>query len=94
MLEVDETPLTSEADFALKIQGDSMKPKFSDGDIILIRTQPCVEIGEIGIFILNNEGYVKKFEGDRLVSLNKKYSDIIFQEYDNICCKGKVLGKL
>ena len=91
MLEVDVTPLTSEADFALKIQGDSMKPKFTDGDIILIRTQPCVEIGEIGIFILNNEGYVKKFEGDRLVSLNKKYSDIIFQEYDNICCKGKVL---
>ena len=94
MLEVDETPLTAEANFALKIQGDSMEPKFRDGDIILIRTQPCVEIGEIGIFIINNAGYVKKFEGDRLVSLNQKYDDIVFEEYDEIYCKGKVIGKL
>lgn len=94
MLEVPETPLTAEANFALEVRGDSMEPKFYDGDTILIRTQPNVEEGEIGVFILNDEGYVKKFGGDRLISLNEKYDDILLSEYDNLQCKGKVIGKL
>lgn len=39
-------PLTFEsrrADYLLKIYGDSMEPKFSDGDYILIRQQPTVD---------------------------------------------------
>jgi len=65
MIEVESTSLTEMANFALRVAGDSMEPKFSDEDIILIKTQPCVDIGEIGVFILNNEGFVKQFGGDR-----------------------------
>ena len=94
MMEVESTSLTEMANFALRVAGDSMEPKFSDGDIILIKTQPCVDIGEIGVFILNDEGFVKQFGGNRLISLNKNYDDIILHEYDSFCCKGKVIGKL
>lgn len=94
LLEVDYSPLTTRANFALMVKGDSMVPKFFDEDIILIETQPCVEVGEIGVFILNDEGYVKKFGGDRLISLNAKYPDIIIHEYDSFYCKGRVIGKL
>lgn len=94
LLEVEHTPLTARANFALMIKGDSMQPKFFDEDIILIETQPCVEVGQIGVFILNNEGYVKKFGGDRLISLNSKYPDIMIHEYDSFYCKGRVIGKL
>ena len=86
-------PLPSEsriAYFILKIYGDSMEPKFSDGDYILVRQQPMVDEGQIGIFGYDGNGYIKKFGGDRLISLNKKYPDIYIDE--NARCFGLVLG--
>ncbi len=47
-----------------------MEPVYYDGDIVLIKSQPAVENGEIGIFIIENSGYIKKYGGDRLISLN------------------------
>ena len=93
-LKVKCNSLTSDANFAVEVRGESMEPSFYDGDVILIKTQPFVELGELGIFIINDEGYVKEFGGDRLISLNSKYKDIYFHEYDDIHCKGKVLGVL
>ena len=92
--EVPNTEETRKADFILRVSGDSMEPKYSDGDRLLIKRQHDVGIGEIGIFILNNEGFVKKKEKDRLVSLNPAYEDIIFNDEDSIECKGKVIGKI
>lgn len=92
MLEVEKTHLTLEANFALRVSGDSMEPVFHNSDIVLIASQPSVEIGEIGIFILNGAGFIKKFGGDRLISLNPDYDDIPLHEYDSIYCRGKVIG--
>lgn len=92
--EVPSNEFTRQADFILRVSGDSMEPKYSDGDRLLIKRQHDVGIGEIGIFILNNEGFVKKKEKDRLVSLNPAYEDILFHDEDSIECKGKVIGKI
>ena len=92
MLEVKKTQLTLEANFALRVSGNSMEPVFHDGDVVLIASQPSVEIGEIGIFILNGEGFIKKFGGDRLISLNPDSDDIPLHDYDSIYCRGKVIG--
>ena len=92
--EVPNTEETRKADFILRVSGDSMEPKYSDGNRLLIKRQHDVNIGEEGIFILNNEGFVKRREKDRLVSLNPEYEDIILHDDDNIECKGKVIGKL
>lgn len=92
MLEVEETQLTLEANFALRVSGNSMEPVFHDGDMVLIASQPSVEIGEIGIFIINGEGFIKKFGGDCLISLNPDYDDIPLRDYDSIYCRGKVIG--
>lgn len=92
--EIPSNNLTRKADFILRVAGDSMEPEFSNNDRILIKRQCNLDVGEIGIFILNGEGYVKKYMGNKLVSLNPDYKDILFSEYDNIECKGLVLGKL
>ncbi|MCR5123423.1 MAG: XRE family transcriptional regulator [Ruminococcus sp.] len=94
MLEVEENDLTLEANFALRVSGDSMEPDFKNGDVLLIRSQPTVEIGEIGIFILDGEGFVKEFGGDCLISHNKKYENIKLEKYNEIYCRGLVLGVL
>lgn len=95
-LTIDDTPLARKADFALTISGDSMQPNFDDGDIVLVRSQPAVNIGDICIYTLGNEGYIKQFQGDRLVSLNPEYNDINLADYsaDEIRCVGLVLGKI
>lgn len=85
---------TLRANYALRVKGDSMEPRFHDGDIVLVETQPSVEKGEIGIFILNGEAYIKKYGGDRLISLNSKYEDIPISNNDSFYCKGKVFAKL
>ena len=83
---------TSKADYALRVHGDSMEPDMHNGDLLLVRAQPAVELGEIGIFIHDNERYVKVFRGDRLESLNDAYEDIPFSE--DTRCIGKVIGVL
>ena len=93
-LKVQCNSLTTEANFAVEVRGGSMEPKFYDGDIVLIKTQPCIEVGEIGIFIINEEGYIKQFGGDKLISINSKYNDVILHDYDSCYCKGKVIGVL
>ena len=44
--------------------------------------------------MLNGESYFKKFGGDRLISLNPEYNDIVFGAGDNLKCFGRVLGRL
>lgn len=85
---------TSEADFALKISGNSMEPKYKDGDILLVSDCESVEVGEPGIFLLDGSGYFKIFGGDRLVSLNKSYGDIMLKDFQSVWCGGRVIGKL
>lgn len=85
---------SAQADYILTVSGDSMEPMFSNRDRICVKYQTSVEIGEIGIFILNGDSYVKEYAGNRLVSINPKYKDVIIGKYDNIVCRGKVLGKI
>lgn len=86
--------LTRRADFCLNVQGHSMEPKFHDGDIALIRQQPAVDVGEIGLFIVDGKGYIKKQGPDRLISLNPDYDDVYSGEFSDTRCVGKVIGVL
>lgn len=41
--------------FALKIKGDSMEPKISDGDVVIVRKQSTIDSGQIGIVCVNGD---------------------------------------
>ncbi len=82
---------TENADFAVKVSGDSMMPRFQSGDVVLVESTPCIDIGEIGIFIVNNQAYIKELGKNKLISLNKKYPPIEFSENDSIYCQGRVI---
>lgn len=92
--EVELNELTRKSDFCVDVKGKSMEPMFFDGDVVLIRSQPSVNIGEIGLFVINDKGYIKKQGDDRLISLNPDYDDIFVNEFDEVVCTGKVLGTL
>ncbi len=92
-LQIRRTAIAERANYAVRVSGNSMETKFYDGDIVLVETCPYVEVGEIGIFIVNDEGFIKKRGEDRLISLNPKCDDVIIHEYDTVYCRGRVLGK-
>lgn len=98
--DIDDTPLalvenriTNKADFAVRVNGDSMLPDFSNGDIVLASKQP-VDNGDIGLFVVNGNGYIKKKGNRELISLNPKFDNVQIGEYDTVYCMGKVIGKV
>jgi phage repressor protein C with HTH and peptisase S24 domain len=80
-------------DFALRIYGDSMEPMYSNGEIVFVRRNVIIESGQVGVFCLNDESYLKMLQGNKLVSLNSKYKPIIIDEEDRFYCIGRVIGK-
>ena len=91
---IPDDPRTAEADYALRINGDSMEPKYHSGDVILIQTTDTVEEGELGIFVLDGSGYFKRYGGDHLISLNPQYPPIPLKDFEDVACCGRVVGKL
>ena len=89
-IEIDET-VPDGADFAVRVSGDSMEPRFIDGQIIFIKKKQTLEIGEIGIFELNGDAYVKRLGHGEFISLNPHYKPIRIHEYDTIHVFGKVV---
>ena len=89
---VYESREAEEADFALSISGDSMEPDFHDGDKVFVKKQRIIENGEIGIFIINGDVFIKELGKNCLLSLNPKYEPIQFHADDSIYCCGKVIG--
>lgn len=83
---------TAKADYILRVNGDSMEPKFYNGDLVLVREQPAVEKGEIGIFLIAGERYIKEYQGKYLHSLNPEWEDVRCTEYTY--CRGKVIATL
>lgn len=90
----EEVPET--ADFGIRISGDSMEPRFVNGQIVWVRKQDVLNNGEIGIFFLDGEAYCKKLQDDEkrlyLISLNSKYEPITITENQTFKIFGKVVG--
>lgn len=73
--------------FALKIKGDSMEPKFSNGDIVIVRQQEDVDTGEIAVVLVNSEeATVKKVKkeagGLMLIPTNPAFEPRFFTNSD------------
>ncbi|MCK3975099.1 helix-turn-helix domain-containing protein [Streptococcus suis] len=84
-LPIDDVPSYNSYDSLAKVVGESMRPKFHDGDILFIKHTNQVEVGEIAAFKVDGENFVKKLKKDNmgryyLESLNDDYDDIFFDE--------------
>lgn len=93
-ISIPDNEKTASASYALRISGNSMEPKYQDGDILLVQTAESVEVGEMGIFLLDGSAFFKVYGGDRLISLNPAYGPILLKDFSDVQCKGLVVGKL
>lgn len=91
-------PAAWNADFALTCKGDSMAPRYQDGDVVCIRCQPEVENGQIAAVRIGEEATLKRFyqEGDTvtLVPVNPAYTPLVYRgtELSDIQIEGRVVG--
>lgn len=94
-MEVDDS-VPASAEFGVRLAGDSMSPRFADGQIVWARKTETAENGEIVLCVLNDQGYCKKLHRDEhgvsLISLNPKYDPISITEVDEFRIMGCVVG--
>lgn len=85
--------------FALKVKGDSMEPKISAGDVVIVRKQDDVDSGDLAIVLVNgNEATIKKvmkFNGGiNLVPNNPAYSVMTYTNEQIESLPVNVIGKV
>ncbi len=89
---VKETEEAEDADYVIPISGDSMEPSFHDGDKVFVEKMDSIEKGDIGIFVVNGDMFIKELGDHCLISHNKAYKQISLHSSDSIYCCGRVLG--
>lgn len=94
-MEVDDA-VPSTAEFGVRLAGDSMEPRFVDGQVVWAQSTPSADNGSIILCILNGQSYCKKLRCDEtgvsLISLNPRYDPIIVDTNDEFCVLGVVVG--
>jgi len=97
LIKIPAQEVPARADFLVRIRGDSMEPEFANEDLVFVCKQPTVEVGEVGIFLLDGKSLCKKLTQRRdkyyLHSLNANYEPIELHEHNDLHTFGKVLGK-
>lgn len=85
--------------FALKIKGQSMEPKISNGDVIIVRKQDYADNGDIAVVLVNgDEATVKRInissEGIMLTPNNPDYDPMFFTNSQIEALPVTIIGKV
>jgi len=89
------------AEFAVKLQGDSMEPHFPDGTVVFCNRDP-LQIGDVGIFAVDGATVCKQYYRDALgmvylFSLNRARADadvlLAPGSGQTLVCQGRVITR-
>lgn len=85
--------------FGLKIKGDSMEPRMTTGDVVIVRKQDDAESGDIVIATVNGSDAtckrLKKYEnGIALLSTNPSYEPMFFSNQEIEEKPVKIIGRV
>lgn len=85
--------------FAVRLKGDSMLPRFAEGDVVIVRKQDSVDSGDLAIVLVNgDEATFKKVEkldnGLMLIGLNSSYIPRVYTNEDIERLPVKIIGKV
>lgn len=90
---------TSGKHFGLRIQDDSMSPRISEGDIVIVRQQDDAESGDIVIVLINGDSatckkLMKYTEEIGLISFNPAYEPLTFTSKECQSKPVRIIGKV
>ena len=79
-------------DFIIGVNGDSMEPDYHDGDMLYVKKTEYMSYGDVGVFTIGNECFLKEYGENGLISRNENYGSIPGNE--DVRLIGKVIGKV
>ena len=85
--------------FGLQINGDSMEPKMSKGDVVIVRQQDDAESGDTVIVTVNGTDAtckrLRKYrDGIELISTNPSYEPMFFSNEEIENKPVKIIGRV
>lgn len=85
--------------FGLQVKGDSMEPKISNGDVVIVRKQSDADDGDLVIALVNGDDAVvkrlKKYkDGIALISTNPIYEPMFFSKSEIEEKPVEIIGKV
>lgn len=97
--EITEEMAVSGDYIALRIHGDSMEPRMTNGDVVIVRLQPDVDSGDMAIVLVNGDQATckrvqKTVEGIMLVSTNTAYAPMFYSNKQIEDLPVRILGKV
>lgn len=84
MVSFPENAVPVGADFGVRVSGDSMEPVYHDGQIVWVQRCETLSVGQVGIFIYDNEGFLKVYgeqepTGSALEAFTDSYGGVHMQ---------------
>ena len=97
--EIDEDMARRGEFFALRIKGDSMEPRFVEGDVVIVRKQETADSGDIVVALVNGDSAtIKKLKrhqnGITLVPSNAAYEPMYYSNEEIMELPVTILGKV
>lgn len=85
--------------FGLQVKGDSMEPKISNGDVVIVRKQSDADDGDLVIALVNGDDAVvkrlKKYkDGIALISTNPAYEPMYYSNDEIESKPVEIIGKV
>ena len=87
------------ANFGVRVAGDSMEPRISDGDLALVHRQNTLDNGDLGVLVYGSDGegtlkkYIQRGNSVVLHPFNPAYEEMVIkgEELDHLYIAGKVV---
>ena len=61
-IQVPASSVPAGAEFGIYVSGDSMEPRYHSGQIVWVKRCEELKCGDIGIFVYDDCGYLKKYD--------------------------------
>ena len=78
--------------FFLRVKGNSMLPRYEQGDLVLVHSQRTADNGEVAVVFYDETTTLKKIninkDGITLTPYNPSFSTITLSQSDNLCVLG------
>lgn len=62
MMSFPDSDIPADTDFGIRVDGDSMMPRYTDGQIAWVQDTRTLYDGDIGIFIVDGDAFIKQFK--------------------------------
>lgn len=97
--EIEESLAKTGEFYGLQIKGDSMEPRISEGDVVIVRQQNDVESGDVAIVLVNGDDatckrVVKHEHGLTLISFNPMHPPKFYTEQEVEQLPVQIIGRV